>query len=561
MSTGLARYPRLAFAAVALAVGIGVCLVVSTKPSPAHAAQKDKSAMSTPYSVVDPACDYLKGSEPTLQTAGKRSAAIGGCTRCHAGATVADAKNYDKYKSTEFVLLNESVTWEQKDIHAAAMKCLDDPLGQQMEKALKKYRPEGYSVKTAAECLACHSSDTAPRKPLAEKTAADFATAPGGVTCTLCHGMHLNWQNEHWTEPEQAGQPMPWRDKPPEYKFAAGMHDLRNPVVKAALCVSCHVGNASEGKVMTHEMYEAGHPPLPPFEFVSLIEGMPRHWGYPYDLKYFARVKPADTWRLFHFHPADKEAYLARRVAVGAIAAVRAEAELLAADAEAARAKDRGGIDMARLDCYVCHHERNPGDPKNRWIDDNTGRPPLRGVIGVPAGVVARHAEGIEVGGLKAKAAGFEEKWGTMKNAATARSFGDLPKVKDAARELAAWCDAFLKVQSECAEPLYTPEKAKRLREMIATEALGKSGLHPEIAMWLAWAHTELAKEEKIVVSEEALRQLGRAIPQSVRTPPFSVQVGNQKRPRPGSPLLWMDKIKTFEADKFSDAFGKLLRN
>ena len=34
----------------------------------------------------------------------------------------------------------------------------------------------------------------------------------------------------------------------------------------AEVCLSCHVGNAQQGKVVTHEMFAAGHPPISGFE-------------------------------------------------------------------------------------------------------------------------------------------------------------------------------------------------------------------------------------------------------------------------------------------------------
>ena len=55
-------------------------------------------------------------------------------------------------------------------------------------------------------------------------------------------------------------------------------------------------------------------------------------------------------------------------------------------------------------------------------------RPPLRAAAGVPAGVVAKHAEKIETGGLNTKAAGFDVKWLALKKAAMAKPFGDPAK-------------------------------------------------------------------------------------------------------------------------------------
>jgi hypothetical protein len=36
-------------------------------------------------------------------------------------------------------------------------------------------------------------------------------------------------------------------------------------------CTSCHVGREADGRFVTHEMYAAGHPPLPPLEILKTI--------------------------------------------------------------------------------------------------------------------------------------------------------------------------------------------------------------------------------------------------------------------------------------------------
>ena len=58
------------------------------------------------------------------------------------------------------------------------------------------------------------------------------------------------------------------------------MIDVRNPVRRAEQCFSCHIGNVEEGKLVTHAMYAAGHPPLPSIEIESFAKQMPRHWRY-----------------------------------------------------------------------------------------------------------------------------------------------------------------------------------------------------------------------------------------------------------------------------------------
>src|SRR5437763_622141 len=61
-----------------------------------------------------------------------------------------------------------------------------------------------------------------------------------------------------------------WRSlKRPEKEIKHGMRDLWDPAKRTELCVSCHIGNEKEGKVLTHEMYVAGHPPLPSFDMAT----------------------------------------------------------------------------------------------------------------------------------------------------------------------------------------------------------------------------------------------------------------------------------------------------
>lgn len=557
MTTGHAAKRRLAVCVAALAVAVGLTLFASTKPTPARAAQKDppKGSIFT----TDPACEYLKGAEPTTQTGGKLSADIAGCKLCHVGAAEGKASEYvTTYKSDQFVLLNESTTWAEKDIHAAAMKCLTDPLGKQMEGILQKFRPDGYTVAKAPECLTCHSVDRAPKTPLADKKSADFATLPGGVTCTLCHGLYANWQDAHWKGDEVDGKAViPWRTMTPAEKYTAGMRDLRNPVVKAQLCASCHVGDHSEGKVVTHEMYAAGHPPLPPFELASYMEGEPKHWGYATELPYFKDVKAGDTWKLYHFHPKEKEAYLARHYAVGAIVSLRAEAELLLAEANRATDKHEA-LDFARFDCYACHHElRFPGERQKRGYDGPPGRPPLRAAAGVPAGIVVKHAEGITAGGLDKQAAGFDPKWLTLKKAATAKPFGDPVALKTDAKAMKDWCDAFLKVQSETTVPLYPPAEAARLRDMVTKAAVGlTSTADPEAAMCLTWGAHTLALETKVALDAKKLEALEMVIPRNVRTAPFSLMDGKKTAPTQAKYPPRMDQIADFKTPKFLEAFN-----
>ena len=91
-----------------------------------------------------------------------------------------------------------------------------------------------------------------------------------GVSCENCHGPYSGWADPHAVAP--------FRTLPTAQWEALGFVDLRSPAGKAEKCLSCHIGNSDEGKVVTHEMYAAGHPPLPSIEVATFTFAMPRHW-------------------------------------------------------------------------------------------------------------------------------------------------------------------------------------------------------------------------------------------------------------------------------------------
>jgi hypothetical protein len=63
-----------------------------------------------------------------------------------------------------------------------------------------------------------------------------------------------------------------------------GERDMRDPAARAERCAACHVGNAAEGRFVTHAMYAAGHPPLPPLEVMTFSRDPPMHTTYARDL-------------------------------------------------------------------------------------------------------------------------------------------------------------------------------------------------------------------------------------------------------------------------------------
>src|SRR5207248_1119020 len=135
--------------------------------------------------------------------------------------------------------------------------------------------------------------------------------------------------------------------------------DLRDPYTRATICASCHIGDKSQGKFVTHEMYAAGHPPLPPFELVTFCRDQPRHYFTHRENKSLAAAAEKDdeaTRNNFHYSlhaSASKTNGIcpdARDFAVGTVAAFEATMKLLAEDA-AATEKNGSLLDFAHFDC------------------------------------------------------------------------------------------------------------------------------------------------------------------------------------------------------------------
>jgi hypothetical protein len=189
------------------------------------------------------------------------------CKNCHTQQTT-----LEQGAALPFVMLDEYAIWKTLDKHAQAYAVLRTERSQKMAKLLKTdvLKPEG-------GCLNCHAMNALKTSP------GETFNPEDGVSCGGCHGPSSGWLNDH-SKPA-------WRKLPPEEKSRRRMKDLRDPVVRAELCMSCHVGNAAEGKVVTHAMFAAGHPPLPPFEVATFCQNEPQHWRDAKEVPFFSILK------------------------------------------------------------------------------------------------------------------------------------------------------------------------------------------------------------------------------------------------------------------------------
>jgi hypothetical protein len=267
------------------------------------------------------------------------------CSLCHDNG----APKFD----TNIVGLDEFHIWAANDHHRFAFSGSDDSnpalklsglkgeRAQAMEKAL--HWAPGSAIKAENGCVNCHAINHSPKTSDAsigsnpERLAKELAL---GVGCEACHGPSSLWIDKHWKRAA-------WRDDheltPQVKQQKYGMVDVRDPIERTRLCVSCHVGNVAEGKFVTHEMFAAGHPLLPAFEVETSLNKMPPHWRpvtsqSPNELKEYVHYQPLTRSRSVAL-----EGLIELRESVGNLAAAGQHQKLVG--------------DFALYDCNACHHE------------------------------------------------------------------------------------------------------------------------------------------------------------------------------------------------------------
>jgi hypothetical protein len=397
------------------------------------------------------------------------------CSRCHREPLPDDKEQ----KVTDFLHLDESTIWRQHDLHAKAFQVLTGPLGKQMGELL------GWDVTKRVECLACHavnlSQELTPGVPRPGASPEVFHTADG-VGCEACHGVADKWFRDHIDKS--------WRSVPPEEKLTKyGERDMRNPEARAERCAACHVGNMAEGKFVTHAMYAAGHPPLPPLETMTFSRDQPMHAKLPRDLPYFQTLDADAAWKLFHYRKGESEP--ARVAAVGAAVGFREAMKSLAHAADAAQAEGRM-LDFALFDCAACHHDLiAPSWRQERGFAGTPGRPlPRTGPTTLLRTLAGQAGDA---------AGGFDSRFAALVKACDARPFGDPAAIGPAARDLAAWSDALAKSLNQAH---YDDAQTAKLLRAVAEAARRKpeqpgQGLDYDDAQQLLWAFDVLRGECK----------------------------------------------------------------
>ena len=239
-------------------------------------------------------------------------------------------------------------------------------------KRLKYEQLAGFTPRlreTLQQCLSCHAGWDNSREVF-DYEIIKYGT---GISCESCHG-----PSSHWLELHSKSD---WRTAAPHRKEVEfGMTDVRNPISRAEQCYSCHIGNVRQGKVVTHEMYAAGHPPLPGIEIESFADQMPRHWRYLSEKRPDFEFAGEFTKHFGHGLATDEsfawtsdEFPRTKNLLVAGVMASAYSVELLV------RLSNNEQIEwpeFAAFDCAACHHDLKANGGWQRQFAGIPGRPP-----------------------------------------------------------------------------------------------------------------------------------------------------------------------------------------
>lgn len=405
--------------------------------------------------------------------------------------------------------MNEWSVWNSEDKHKLAYDLLSGERAKMIGKKL------GIDVTSHQACLSCHSVVIGefPQRQLPQferSLFVQFDRKSDGVSCVACHGAYREWILDH-----QLFKDPRWRFlSRSERERRMGMVDLWNPVTRTRICVSCHVGNHSEGKILTHAMYASGHPRLPGIEIATFSEAMPRHWEYLGEKRRgrLSKVVQAVQGNL----DLDKLEQT-ELVAVSGLVLLAESLKLFAAEAESNQTRDALGSkwpDLARYDCASCHDGlRSPSWRSQRGFSGASPRVPTW-----PLALVDVAVRAIDPTRASERLDDYERRIFAFSSALRAQPYGNRVQAISAARGLAAWADAVL-VEVSRAKIDHTV--ALRMLDGICKRAQAEI-LDYDSARQLYWAfrtiYAEVARERRLTTAiprtlEELDRQLGFGLP------------------------------------------------
>jgi hypothetical protein len=417
------------------------------------------------------------------------------CSGCHSGEGNFLPDVRDR------VCLTEYKTWLNADRHSHAYASLSATRGKRMGELLGKD-----VLAPATGCIQCHSIAVRGAALPNDRQERETLLADG-VSCEACHGPSTTWIDPHYKDAES------WRNQKLEDKTAAGWINVSSPVTRAEVCNSCHLGSEEFGRLITHEMYAAGHPPLSGFEIESFVDKMPRHWRY-------SNEQPAPDGR-----PASASFDRTRNVLVASVVSVRMAVELAMADA---RAGANRWPELARLDCFACHHELvEPAWRQARQVSATPGRPQL--CVGcVP--LVAIAAELANVPGAE----NVDAATAKMNRPFDTDVFGDPAMIVEQGAAVVSWCEALERqLESMNFQGEQGGDVARTVLRKLAERSEARCDYDTARQLYGAWSvvYTELVANHAIQLSHTDQAALDKELARVSRSDPFVLERQRIKPP------------------------------
>lgn len=425
------------------------------------------------------------------------------CDVCHARNTKNESElPYDLRSAGNdgWILGDELLTWSQHDHHYNAFAILRNKQSQQMAKLLGIVDEQGESlVHRDRRCLTCHSSVPFEQMPvtgdLVSIDTLQDARYTIGVSCEGCHGPagkdasgSVGWGTAHFTVDDGAGDSQnSWRLLSGQKKFEDyGYWDIRSPDTQTRICLSCHLGSVSQRKIITHEMYAAGHPPLPSFELSQFVRQMPRHWRRFEEKPKYARIGYLKDLETVNKPPTEAEFQFTKEknpilkaTVISALVTLE-ESMRLTADLVENAPSPASFPELANYSCFACHHELvREGWRKSRRSTSTPGRPTLHEWPMTLARIVDTTFQPASTDSEILLESAL------VMSALNSQPFGSREKLIEAARHLA---DASGKTTGRLLNHQFETTDAHRLLHEIAVQG-SSADLEYDTARLLVWAY------------------------------------------------------------------------
>ncbi len=407
----------------------------------------------------------------------------------------------------KWVLLDELQTWAESDKHAQGFTSLLET----NERAKQMGRLLGVAeIHRDKRCLACHTGfplsamGDDPHLMSAELVADRRVSR--GISCEGCHGSSGDSVADGaelvgWNMPHRSKKT--WRFLSADEKRAKyGFVNVRTPSARTRMCLSCHLGNVEEGKIVTHEMYAAGHPPLPGFELETFASQMPKHWrDFPAKAEkarseYLDQnAKADDVYGHDSFRPGNLHS--TRNALVAALVSYCENLKLTAALADDAAKSPIAKPDwpeLSQFECFACHHDlKDRSWRQQRRLHGAPGRPMLRNWP-TPLTKLALKTSGLDPQQLDGRIRVLEK-------FLSDQPFGNREKWSATAQPMVAWLDE----QAVALERKPLPREAglPLLRE-IAVVAAGDVWDY-DSARQLVWL-TQVLRQELLASDDDSLK-------------------------------------------------------